>query len=147
VSDVADAVRVEVAKYLPDARPSFQPAAGGIVNLATVFSAGEPADVTTEPFEVLGFAVVVKARARWVWVFEEGVAREFAVPGGRYPDMSVAHTYDRPGVRGVSVTTLWRAEFTLDGAGPFPVPGPELSKTSPPMVVPVREARAELVAG
>ena len=146
VPDVGEAVRVEVVKYLPDARPSFQPANGGLVNLATVFAAGEPASIRTESFDVLGFTVVVTAQARWEWTFDEGVVAGVDSPGGAYPDMSVAHTYTEPGTRRVSVTTFWRAQFTLDGAGPFAVPGPEISKTAGPFDVPVREARAELVA-
>lgn len=145
--DVAQAVRAEVPKYLPDAQPTFQPAAGGIVNLPTLFAAGEPAAITTESFDVLGFAVVVRARARWTWTFDDGVVKEFSEPGEVYPNMSVSHTYETPGARRVSVTTSWRGTFTLNGDGPFPVPGPEISKTSGPFEVPVREAHAELVAG
>lgn len=145
--DVGAAVREEVAKYLPDASPSFQPRAGGIVNLPTIFQAGEPGKITTESFDVLGFSVVVTAQARWEWTFDDGVVKEFAEPGGTYPDMSVSHTYQDRGPRQVSVTTFWRGQFTLNGEGPFPVPGPEISKTSEPFTVPVRQARAELVAG
>jgi hypothetical protein len=146
-ADVAEAVRTEVVKYLPDAHPSFQPGAGGIVNLPTIFSAGEPATITTPPFEVLGFTVVVTAQARWEWTFDAGVVRDFAVPGGTYPDASVSHTYATAGARQVSVTTYWRGRFTIDGAGPFPVPEPEVSKNAGPLPVPVREARSELVGG
>ncbi len=147
VPDIGAAVRAEVAKYLPDANPTFQPSSGGIVNLPTIFQAGEPARITTEAFDVLGFQVVVKASARWAWRFDDNEVQEFTTPGGRYPDRSVSHTYTHPGPRQVSVTTFWRGEFTLNGEGPFPVPGPEISKTSDRITVPVREARAELVAG
>ena len=147
VADVGQEIRTRVVNYLPDASPSFQPKAGGIVNLPTVFAAGEPESIRTEPFDVLGFTVVVTAKARWEWAFDDGVVKEFAKPGGAYPDTSVAHTYAGPGERAVSVTTFWRAEFTVDGEGPFQVPGPELSKTAGPMPVPVREARSELIGG
>jgi hypothetical protein len=147
VADVGQAIRTRVVNYLPDASPSFQPRAGGIVNLPTVFSAGEPRTITTEPFDVLGFTVVVTARARWEWAFDEGVVQKFAKPGGAYPDMSVAYTYADPGGRQVTVTTYWRAEFTVNGEGPFQVPGAELSKTAGPIAVPVREARSELIGG
>ncbi len=144
---MAAAVRRVVTTYLPDAQPSFQPAEGGIVNLPTIFAAGEPQAMQTKTFDVLGFSVVVSAKARWEWTFDDGVVESFAGPGGSYPDMSVAHTYEGPGARAVSVTTLWRGTFTIDGDGPFPVPGPELAKTVGPVQVPVREAHSELVAG
>jgi hypothetical protein len=147
VADVGQAIRTRVVNYLPDASPSFQPRAGGIVNLPTVFSAGEPQTIRTDPFDVLGFTVVVTAKARWEWAFDEGVVQEFAVPGGAYPDMSVAYTYADPGGRQVTVTTYWRASFTVNGEGPFQVPGAELSKTAGPIAVPVREARSELIGG
>jgi hypothetical protein len=147
VQDVGRAVRERVVNLLPDAAPSFQPVSGGIVNLATLFASGEPETLTTEPFDVLGFTIVVTARARWDWTFEPGVAETFHAPGGAYPDDSVAHTYAGPGTRRVGLTTYWHARFTVNGEGPFAVPGPEISKTAAPLTVPVREARSELVGG
>jgi hypothetical protein len=147
VADVGELVRERVVTYLPDADPSFQPADGGIVNLPTIFAAGEPDSIETEPFDVLGFTVVVTATARWEWTFEPGTTTEFTVPGGAYPDDSVSHTYRRPGERDVSVTTYWSAEFTVDGQGPFAVPGPEISKTVGPIAVNVRQAGSQLVGG
>jgi hypothetical protein len=132
---------------LPDAAPSFQPAAGGLVNLPTIFAAGEPATMTTESFDVLGFAIVVTAQARWEWTFDDGVTQPFDAPGGQYPNDDVAYTYDVAGGRQVSVTTYWDASFTIDGDGPYQVPGPEISKTAGPIAVPVREAKSELVGG
>ncbi len=101
----------------------------------------------TQPFDVLGFAVVVTAKARWQWTFDRGVTQDFAVPGGGYPNTSVSYTYDDAGARQVSLTTYWRAHFTVNGEGPFAVPGPELSKTVGPFAVPVRAAHSELVGG
>jgi hypothetical protein len=59
----------------------------------------------------------------------------------------VSWTYETRGTRDVSLTTYWKATFTVDGDGPYAVPGPEISKTAEPLVVPVREARAVLVGG
>jgi hypothetical protein len=95
----------------------------------------------------LGFSVVVTAKARWEWAFDRGVVEEFTTPGGAYPDMSVTYTYAAPGSRDVTVTTYWRAEFTVNGEGPFQVPGAELSKIAGPIQVPVRESRSELIGG
>jgi hypothetical protein len=147
VTDIGAVVRERVVNYLPDAHPSFQPRAGGIVNLPTLFAAGEPPTLRTAAFDVLGFTVVVTATARWQWTFDPGVTETFSVPGGGYPDRSVSHTYAGPGQRQVSVTTSWRAQFTVNGEGPFAVPGPELTKTAGPFAVPVRAAHSELVGG
>ena len=147
VADVGELVRERVVNLLPDAEPSFQPAQGGLVNLPTIFAAGEPSSIRTEPFDVLGFEVVVTATARWEWTFDRGVTEAFSVPGGPYPDESVTYTYTSTGDRAVSVTTFWRARFTVNGEGPFAVPGPEIRKTAGPLTVPVREARSVLVGG
>ena len=136
-----------MVNYLPDAHPSFQPRAGGIVNLPTLFAAGESGNLRTAPFDVLGFTVVVTASARWDWTFDRGVSETFTEPGGGYPNQAVSHTYAGPGERQVSVTTIWRAQFTVNGDGPFAVPGPELTKTAGPFTVPVRSAHSELVGG
>jgi len=147
VADIGAAVRERVVNYLPDAAPSFQPVSGGLVNLPTIFAAGEPGSIRTEEFDVLGFRVVVTATARWEWTFDRGVTEAFTEPGGAYPDRSVSYTYAGSGPRTVSVTTYWEAEFTVDGDGPFAVPGGEISKTAAPLDVPVRQAGSELVGG
>lgn len=147
VADVGEIARERVVNYLPDADPSFQPAQGGLVNLPTIFAAGEPASIQTESFDVLGFTVVVTAKARWEWTFDDGVTQPFEHPGGAYPNDDVAYTYADAGGRRVSVTTYWDASFTVDGDGPFQVPGAEISKTAGPITVPVREANSELVGG
>lgn len=147
VADVGQLVRDRVESFLPDAAPSFQPAQGGVVNLPTIFAAGEPDSIRTPPFDVVSFQVVVTASARWEWTFDEGVIRGFDRPGGRYPDASVSWTYPATGAREVSVTTYWAPSFTIDGEGPFAVPGGEISKTAGPLTVPVREARSVLVGG
>ena len=147
VADVAQAVRDKVVSYLPDADPSFQPAAGGIVNLPTIFDAGEAATFVTPSFQVPGLPVTVTATARWEWTFDDGVTRSFTAPGGQYPDDSVSWTYATPGGRSVRLTTLWDGRFTVAGNGPYDVPGPAISKTAGPMAVPVREANSHLVGG
>jgi hypothetical protein len=147
VQDIGAAVRERVVNLLPDAAPSFQPRGGGIVNLPTLFASGEPETLTTQPFDVLGFSIMVTAHAHWVWTFEPGATETFHEPGGPYPEVSVSHTYTDAGTRRVVLTTYWEARFTVNGDGPFAVPGPAISKTAAPLTVPVREARSELVGG
>jgi hypothetical protein len=146
-TEVGRKVRDVVLTYLPDAAPSFQPSQGGLVNLPTLFAAGEPERMTTEPFQVMGFTVVVSATAHWDWTFEQGAEQGFDKPGGAYPNQDVSYTYATPGARDVSVTTTWDATFTIDGAGPYTVPGAAITKTAGPMTVPVREAHGQLVGG
>ena len=109
-----------------DADPCFQPGDGGIVNLPTIFAAGEP--------RVRRDRAVRRPRLhrRRSLPPRGGSGRSSA---GSTRDVHRArrrlsrrlgqpHLQPAPGERAVSVTTYWSAEFTVDGQGPFAVPGP-----------------------
>lgn len=142
---VGRAVRDRFVEILPAARPGYQPPNGTLVNLPTIFMAGQPSEIGPESLSLLGFDIVLTADAGWTWTFEPGVSQAFDVPGGRYPNQDVTYTYEQPGPRSVSVTTTWTGEFTADGLGPFPVAGPPVTQTAD-LALDVREARARLVA-
>src|SRR5262249_50426889 len=145
VADIGQAVRDRVVSFLPRAHPSFQPATGGLVNLPTVFAAGQSRRFRTKPFDLIAFSVVVRATASWDWHFEPAAPERFSKPSGGWPDTSVTHTSLTAGHRPVTVTTHWRCSYTVDGRGPYLVPGGDLSMDSPSITVPIREAHAELV--
>jgi hypothetical protein len=133
-------------ELLPRQAISFQPAAGGLVNVATIFAAGQPdrfgpADVSLGPFDVR-----VTATAYFAWDFGDGEILRTSQPGGAWPDDSVSHVYTRTGQLPVELTTSWVGEFTVDGFGPYPVAGGPVTQSSG-ITVPVREARARLVSG
>jgi hypothetical protein len=48
------------------------------------------------------------------------------------------------GRRSVTVQSVWRGEFTVEGLGPFPVPGAPLTQSAT-LTVLVRAAHARLV--
>ena len=96
-----------------------------MVNLPTIFASGEPESVTTEPFRVLGFSVVVTATAHWDWTFDREIEQGFDKPGGAYPNDDVSYTYASAGERDVSLTTTWDATFTID-----PLPTARISGTT-----------------
>ena len=131
-------------KYLPAMRPSFQPAGRGIVNIPVLFAAGQPETIGRPAFALGGFRVELEARASWRWDFGDGTSGVFTVPGGGWPDTSVAHTYLRQADCQVNVTATWVGQFWVDGAGPFEVTGPDITQTAP-LTVPVKEAHAILI--
>lgn len=145
VADVADRLHDVVVERVPALRPSFQPAGTTLVGLPTLFASGQPERLDTRTFDLVGFRIVLDARATWAWRFGDGEELVTAQPGGGYPVRSVAHVYHRPGSYPVSVTSVWEGWFTVDGLGPFRVGGAQVSQAE---VVPVqvREARAVLVA-
>lgn len=137
-------VRDRFVRYLPALAPSFQPSGRGIVNLPVLFAAGQPSSLGRTSFALAGYRIDLQAAARWHWDFGDGATENVTVPGGAYPDVSVAHAYTWQQTFAVSVTTTWVGEFWVDGAGPFPVPGPPITQTSP-LEVPVKQAEAVLV--
>lgn len=144
VTDVGSEVRAEAEKLLPPLRARVQPSGAALVSLPVVGRTGQPAQgIRGADLSVLGVAVVLDARVRWRWDWAEGDPQWYAVPGGRWPDTAVSHTYRTPGPRTLQVTALWRGEFVVEGLGPFAVPGPPLSQQAT-ATVQVREARAVL---
>ena len=147
VDDLAEQLTDVVIERVPALDPSFQPAGGTLVNLPTLFASGQPERIDTRSFDLVGFAIVLDARATWHWQFGDGTDLVTDQSGGAWPDRSVSHTYARPGSVDVRVTSQWQGWFTVDGLGPFPVAGVPVEQTSGPIPVTVFEARAVLVAG
>jgi hypothetical protein len=133
-------------ELLPRQTISFQPASGGLVNVATLFASGQPAEFGPADVSLGPFDVTVTAAAQFTWVFDGDDVLQTAEPGGAWPDDSVSHTFTRAGARPVQLTTQWLGEFTVDGFGPYPVAGGPVSQSSS-VTVPVREARARLISG
>ena len=146
VAEVGARVRDRFVDLLPPPKPSFQPPDGALVNLPTVFASGQREGERADEFELLGFPVQVVAQPSWTWDFGDGGALTTTEAGGRYPDMSVRHTYREAGQRRVTVTSSWTGTFTVDGLGPFAVTGGPVTQAAD-LEVTVREAAGQLVTG
>ena len=124
---------------------AVQPPDGVLVTVPAAFRSGQPASgLTGAGLSVLGLAVTLDARARWLWSYGDGVTSWSSVPGGRYPNLSVSHAYRRSGSLRVTVSSVWRGSYTVEGIGPFAIPGDPLVQTASITVV-VRSAHAHLV--
>lgn len=144
VGSMAERLHDLVVERVPPLAPSYQPAGMTLVRLPTLFASGQPERLDTRSFDLVGFAIELDARATWAWRFGDGGTLVTTVPGGGYPNRSVAHEYQRPGRYAVAVTAVWEGWFTVDGLGPFPVGGDQVTQTDV-LAVDVREARAVLV--
>lgn len=137
-------VRDQFIGYLPALEPSFEPHGRGIVNLPVLFAAGQPLSIGRRSFLLGGHQIDVQARTLWHWAFGDGAAGDYTVPGGAYPDQSVAHSYGWQQTFTATVTATWAAQFWVDGIGPFEVTGPAIIQIAS-LVLPVKQAGALLV--
>jgi hypothetical protein len=145
VSEAADRVRDRFVDRLPPPHPSYQPADGAIVNLPTIFASGQRGGADSDDFDLLGMPVHVDAKPSWLWDFGDGTTLRTDKAGGRYPDKSVTHTYEREGTAHVTVSSSWLGTFTVDGLGPFDVAGGAVTQDAA-ITVTVRSAAGQLVA-
>lgn len=97
------------------------------------------------PTQVLGTPVVVRARpVAWSWDFGDGGrVGPTSSPGGPYPQLVNAHSYERLGRFEITMTTYYSAEFSVNGGGYQPVQG-QAQVTSPPVVVETLAGRTQL---
>jgi hypothetical protein len=143
-TELGAAVAERVARALPPLVLGADPPGGTLVGLPAVLRAGQSAaGLRDVALDVVGLSVDLDARARWRWDHGDGTATWTDGPGGRWPDDTVAHTYRRAGTYLVRVDAVWRATYTVEGLGPFAVPG-TLTQTDT-LDLRVREARAVLV--
>ena len=124
VATTGAAARDRFAEAVPPASGRSQPSTGVVAQLPVVFSSGQAGADRAARYVVAGQEVVLQAAPRWHWEFGDGATLTTDEPGGRYPVMTVSHTYRHAGRYPVRLTTTWSARFTVDGLGPFPVDEP-----------------------
>jgi hypothetical protein len=142
VADLGRDVRDWLSRNVPQQHPAFQPPRGVVTQLPVAFDSGQPARGIHEEVSLAGEAVELRAWPSWRWDFGDGASLTTARPGGRFPDLSVAHPYQVAATYRTRVLTSWSAEFLVNGLGPFPVTEPVTQSTT--IVVPVGEGRAVL---
>jgi hypothetical protein len=113
--------RARFVADLPSLNVEFAPPAGVLTQLPVVFDSAQSGDGVAAQYQILGQAVQLRAVASWTWTFGDGAVLDTTRPGGRYPDLSVSHTYRQAGRYLVQVRARWSAEFNVDGLGPFPI--------------------------
>lgn len=129
---------------LPAGRVHVQPGSGRtLLNVPT--NVYVEAGVAEIPTTVLGTAVRVRAiPIEFEWTFGDGHRLRTRDPGAAYPDLRTTHTYATAGSFQVTLTTIYRGEYSVAGGAWQPVDG-TASVASPPEPLTVVAARAELV--
>jgi hypothetical protein len=130
---------------LPALTVQSSPAGRTFVHLPTTFSVQRPAHERD-------LGIILKHRIRvsfepvsYRWSFGDGSVRTTSVRGKHGPDASVRHSFSDPATVEVSVRTTYRARYRVDGGSPREIPDP-VSVAGPATVLPVEQARTELVA-
>lgn len=133
---------------LPGGTLHVQPPNGALVNLPTIYYT-----TTTEALhfavQALGVSVNVTATpSEYVWHFDDGATATTTSPGHPHPNEDVTHTYAQP-AEGLTpyVTVVWSGTYTISGFDETFVIDGTVSRDGPPLRLPVREARTELVGG
>lgn len=126
----------------------MQPPNGALVNLPTIYYT-----TTTQVlhFDVtaLGLGVQVTGTpTSYLWHFGDGATASTTSPGHPHPGEDVTHTFSTPAERiAPYVTVVWSGTYTITGVpGTFDVVG-SVNRDGAPVVLPVREARSELIGG
>lgn len=145
IAALADGARARLARELPALQPAAQPAVGVLAGIPVAFRSGQAQGPLSWTWDLAGEMVTTSARPTWRWQFGDGARARSQVPGGRYPDLSVAHIYRRPGTVTVRVDATWRATITVGGLGSFEVPDPVTQEAAFRLVI--GEGRAVLVPG
>lgn len=143
VDHLGHSARDAFIQGLPRLQPTTAPRAGIVAQVAVVFDSGQQSGPVIGNYVVLGERVHLMATPRWTWDFGDGARLVTDVAGSRWPDLAVSHIYRRSGAQVAHVRTSWRAEFTVDGLGPFPVPEEVTQEAFAPVLV--GEARAWVV--
>ena len=143
VAAIGAEVQQAFVREVPAGTIRTQPEIGVLPHLPVLFDSGQPERLPVSEHMVAGMLVRLAPRATWQWDFGDGGALETIRSGSRYPDTTVSHVYRAAGSHVVRLRTIWRAEYSVDGLGPIPVPEPVRQETT--RSVQVGQARAVLV--
>lgn len=130
---------------LPALEVRSSPEGRTFVHLTTTFSVERPKK-NYDLDRILGHRVTVTIRpVSYRWSFGDGSVRTTSAHDKRAPDASVKHSFDQPTRVEVSVRTTYRAKYRVDGGRAQEI-RESVSVDGPATVLPVEQARTELVA-
>jgi hypothetical protein len=111
------------------------------VRIPTLLLTGQPTQgIQGADLSVLGLDVRLTTRVRWHWDYGDGTDVWASSPGRVWPSTLVSRVHLTAGRRCASAESVRRAEFTMEGFGPFAVPGAPLTQNAALIMV-VRAAR------
>ncbi|CAB4906511.1 unannotated protein [freshwater metagenome] len=132
-------------RSVPQGLITWQPTVGVLPQVPVLFDSGQPPALAPSQHGLGAALVELSPWASWHWDFGDGGSLDTQIAGSRFPETQVAHTYRRGGRFRVTLTTVWTATYTVNGAGPYAVDG-QITQEAQRWLV-VGQGRAVLTPG
>lgn len=136
VAEAGEQLRGGFEHRIPPLQVTCAPPRGAVVGIPLHCHSLQPTAHVRWTDWVAGLRVDTFAQATWDWAFQQndvnGVRsqqwhHQWGEPGQAYPGNGVRQSFSAAGVHQVRVSARWRAWFSVDGLGPFPI-SPELEQ-------------------
>jgi len=108
---VATSLSDRISKALPTGGITYQPSYKPLINTPVYFWNDLPSIFRTQ-VNLIGETIDVLLRPTYIWSFGDGTFLTTTDPGGPYPNGKVTHTYSKPGIYPVLLTTTWNGSYT-----------------------------------
>ena len=128
--DIENRIDDLVINKVPALRPETAPRTQTLTGLPVYAWTNQPTAFKPPKFQLAGRDVQITAVPKWRWVWGDDQMQWVGLPGRPYPAADIAHTYRSAGEYQVSVTTVWQADYYVEGIGTFEVAGEVLTQTA-----------------
>lgn len=142
--DLNRTVTQNALRLVPSLAPGVNPVRSTLVSVPIIVWSGQPKSFKPRAMTLVGHRVTIEANALWLWEWGDGARQWVSHSGAAYPRRDITHHYRRPGSYQVTVTTVWRADYSVTGLGRFPVEG-EVIRQRKTLKIVVKPSRAVLV--
>lgn len=133
-----------VVTYVPKLEVSISPPDGSITAIPVLAWVNQERLFAPPTFSLAGRNVSIQAIANWRWVWGDGNVQWLSIPGAPYPSKQISHHYRIEGDYLLTVTTVWQANYTVEGIGTFSTAG-ELVTQNDSINIPILRARSVLM--
>ena len=110
-------------RYVPPLQPGIAPSKLTLQSVPIWAWSGQHSKFVPAPMQLSGRKVFIKAKASWLWDWGDGTRQWSNFSGNPYPHPGILHRYQKSGHYTVKVTTVWLAQFTVEGIGTFDASG------------------------
>lgn len=139
-------VRTSALRLVPTQKPGINPRSTTLTSVPIIVWSGQAAVFQPKQMLLAGHRVNIRANAYWLWQWGDGSSQWVRMSGRRFPARDITHQYRKPGRYTIKVTTVWQANYQVQGIGNFPMSG-DIVRQQKTMQILVKSSRSILVAG